>query len=90
MLSTTSDADVPFDEEFYNHMCATHGAALRDKIFFFVDNRNVIGKDVPFQRVHHKRFGQPLFRRSVRPPERLYIHMVPRLRNGRQCLTPRQ
>ena len=59
------DADVPYDEEFYNHLCATHGAKLRERVFFFVDNRNVIGKDVPFQLVHQKRFGEPLFQTSV-------------------------
>ena len=54
-----------YDEEFYNHLCATYGAKLREKVLFFVDNRNVIGKDVPFQLVHQKRFGEPLFYRSV-------------------------
>ena len=65
VLSTADDADVPYDEEFYNHLCATHGAKLRERVFFFVDNRNVIGKDVPFQLVHQKRFGEPLFQTSV-------------------------
>ena len=27
-----------------NYLCHTHGAELREKIFFFIDNRNVIGK----------------------------------------------
>ena len=58
VLSLTDDSDVVFDEEFYNMMCNAHGAALRDKIFFFVDNRNVIGKDVPFQLLYQRRFGQ--------------------------------
>ena len=39
--------------------------ALRDKVFFFVDNRNVIGKDIPFQFVYQRRYGQPLFSKNV-------------------------
>ena len=46
-------------------MCKSYGAGLRDKVFFFVDNRNVIGKDVPFQLLYQKRFGQALFTKSV-------------------------
>ena len=65
VLSLTDDSDVVFDEEFYNMMCNAHGAAMRDKIFFFVDNRNVIGKDVPFQLIYQRRFGQPLFTESA-------------------------
>jgi hypothetical protein len=38
---------------------------LREKVFFFVDNRNVIGKDIPFQFVYQRRFGQPLFSKNV-------------------------
>ena len=34
-------------------------------MFFFVDNRNVIGKDIPFQFVYQRRFGQPLFSKNV-------------------------
>ena len=34
-------------------------------MFFFIDNRNVIGKDVPFQLVFQKRFGIPLFMKSA-------------------------
>ena len=60
-----SDTDVPFDEEFYMHMCITYGSRLREKIFFFIDNRNVIGKDVPFQLIHRRRFNEPLFIKSV-------------------------
>jgi uncharacterized protein YcgL (UPF0745 family) len=60
-----SDNDVVFDEEFFKHLCKTYGAQLRDRIFFFVDNRNVIGKDIPFQLVYQRRFGQPLFTKSI-------------------------
>ena len=65
VLDMHSDNDVHFDETFYASLVADHGAALREKVFFFVDNRNVIGKDVPFQLVYQKRFGQPLFFRSA-------------------------
>lgn len=40
----SSENDVQYDEEFYKHMCKKYGSKLREKIFFFVDNRNVIGK----------------------------------------------
>jgi hypothetical protein len=65
VLAMHSDSDVQFDEEFFKHMCKVHGASLRERIFFFVDNRNVIGKDIPFQLVYQRRFGQPLFTKSV-------------------------
>ena len=65
VLSIDSDNDVQFDEEFYKHLCKTYGARLREKVFFFVDNRNVIGKDIPFQFVYQRRFGQPLFSKNV-------------------------
>lgn len=65
VLDINSDNDVQFDEEFYKHLCERYGASLRDKIFFFVDNRNVIGKDIPFQLVYQRRFAQPLFTKSV-------------------------
>jgi len=65
VLAMHSDNDVQFDEEFFKHMCKVYGASLRERIFFFVDNRNVIGKDIPFQLVYQRRFGQPLFTKSV-------------------------
>ena len=65
VLSINSDNDVQFDEEFYKHLCKRYGAELRHRVFFFVDNRNVIGKDIPFQLVYQRRFGQPLFTKSV-------------------------
>ena len=65
VLYLDSDTDVQFDEEFYKYLCNTYGERLRDKIFFFVDNRNVIGKDIPFQLIHQKRFRQPMFYKSV-------------------------
>ena len=46
VLSVNSDNDVQFDEEFYKHLCNTYGAALRDRVFFFVDSRNEL---VPFE-----------------------------------------
>ena len=65
VLSLTSDNDVQFDEEFYKNLCDTYGARLRERVFFFVDNRNVIGKDIPFQLVYQRRYGQPMFTTSV-------------------------
>ena len=65
ILNIDSDNDVQFDEEFYNFLCKTYGSSLRERVFFFVDNRNVIGKDVPFQLIHQRRFNEPLFYKSV-------------------------
>ena len=65
VLSMNSDNDVRYDEEFYKRLCNTYGERLRDRIFFFVDNRNVIGKDIPFQLVFWKHFGKPLFSKTV-------------------------
>jgi len=65
VLSMSSENDMPFDDEFYNFACKAYGKNLRDRIFFFVDNRNVIGKDIPYQLVYQKHFGQPLFTKSV-------------------------
>ena len=65
VLGVDSDTDVQFDEEFFKYLCATHGAALRERVFFFVDNRNVIGKDIPFQLGYQAQYGQPLFAKSV-------------------------
>eukprot|EP01094_Clydonella_sp_ATCC50884_P018479 TRINITY_DN341_c0_g1_i1.p1 TRINITY_DN341_c0_g1~~TRINITY_DN341_c0_g1_i1.p1 ORF type:complete len:2401 (-),score=1116.71 TRINITY_DN341_c0_g1_i1:178-7182(-) len=65
VLSVGSDNDVQFDEEFYKFLCKKYGAGLRERVFFFVDNRNVIGKDVPFQLVYQRRYGQPMFTKSV-------------------------
>lgn len=67
VLSVASETDVGYDEEFYNHMCKVYpdGRTLRDKIFFFVDNRNVVGKDIPFQLIFQKHFGEPLIHRSL-------------------------
>ena len=65
MLYLNSDNDVQFDDEFYKFLCKTHGSSLRERVFFFIDNRNVIGKDIPFQLVFQRRFGMPLFYRSA-------------------------
>jgi hypothetical protein len=65
VLCIQSENDAQYDEEFYNHMCNTYDAGMRDKIFFFVDNRNVIGKDIPFQLVYQRHYGKPLFTKSV-------------------------
>jgi len=65
VLYLDCDNDVQFDEEFYKYLCNSYGASLREKVFFFVDNRNVIGKDIPFQLIHQRRFQQPMFYKSV-------------------------
>ena len=44
VLHMNSDNDVLYDEEFYRYLCSQYGEALRERVFFFVDNRNVIGK----------------------------------------------
>lgn len=65
MLCIKSKNDVTFDEEFYRDLCKSYGADLRHKIFFFVDNRNYIGKDVPYQLIYQRHFKLPLFVKSV-------------------------
>jgi len=65
MLCIKSKNDVTFDEEFYRDLCKRYGADLRHKIFFFVDNRNYIGKDVPYQLIYQRHFKLPLFVKSV-------------------------
>eukprot|EP00966_Prymnesium_polylepis_P011552 265922-Prymnesium_polylepis.1 len=45
VLYLNSENDVQFDEEFYKFLCKSNGPRLREKIFFFIDNRNVIGKE---------------------------------------------
>ena len=44
VLCLKSGNDIQYDEEFYKYLCKSYGKKLREKIFFFVDNRNVIGK----------------------------------------------
>lgn len=65
MLCIKSKNDVTFDEEFYKFLCRSYGAKLREKVFFFIDNRNYIGKDVPYQLVYQKHYKLPLFVKSV-------------------------
>ena len=65
VLCINSDYDVRFDEEFFKFLVKTYGVSLREKVFFFVDNRNVIGKDIPFQLVFQKLFGVPMFIKSA-------------------------
>ena len=38
---------------------------VKYKVFFFIDNRNYIGKDVPYQLVYQKHYKVPLFVKSV-------------------------
>ena len=65
VLDVASSNVVQYDEDFYSMMCSKHGVSLREKIFFFIDNRNVVGKDVPFQLPFQQSFEVPLFDRSV-------------------------
>ncbi len=65
LLCIKSKNDIMFDEEAYKFLCRTYGAKLREKVFFFVDNRNYIGKDVPYQLVYQKHYKLPLFVKSV-------------------------
>lgn len=48
ILFLESDNEVPFDQEFYKNLCNNYDKGLAQKVFFFIDNRNVTGKDVPF------------------------------------------
>lgn len=65
VLCLDSENDTPYDAEFFKFMHNRYGADWRDAVFFFIDNRNVIGKDVPFQLGYRHQFGKPLFGRSV-------------------------
>eukprot|EP00535_Pseudo-nitzschia_heimii_P012412 CAMPEP_0197198710 /NCGR_PEP_ID=MMETSP1423-20130617/33509_1 /TAXON_ID=476441 /ORGANISM="Pseudo-nitzschia heimii, Strain UNC1101" /LENGTH=1031 /DNA_ID=CAMNT_0042652545 /DNA_START=1648 /DNA_END=4743 /DNA_ORIENTATION=- len=65
VLCIKTGNDVQYDEEFYKHLSKTYGANLRNHIFFFVDNRNVIGKDIPFQLVYQRQFQKGLFMKSI-------------------------
>lgn len=65
VLCIKTGNDVQYDEEFYKHLCKTYGVNLRNHIFFFVDNRNVIGKDIPFQLVYQHQYGKGLFMKSI-------------------------
>ena len=65
MLCIKSQNDVNFDEESYKYLCRNYGEKLREKVFFFIDNRNYIGKDVPYQLVYQKHYKLPLFVKSV-------------------------
>ena len=44
MLCIKSQNNVTFDEEFYKYLCRSYGDNLGQKVFFFIDNRNYIGK----------------------------------------------
>ena len=65
VLCMRSENDVLYDEEFYRWLCSEYGANLRERVFFFVDNRNVIGKDIPFQLVYQRHYHQPLLTKAV-------------------------
>lgn len=65
VLCIKTGNDVQYDEEFYKHLCKTYGANLRNHIFFFVDNRNVIGKDIPFQLIYQRQYDKGLFMKSI-------------------------
>lgn len=61
-----SDNDVEYNDEFYRYLSQKYDADLREKIFFMVDNRNVVGKDIPFQLVYQNHFsGRPLIKKSL-------------------------
>jgi len=65
VLCIKTGNDIIFDEEFYKRLCKTYGADVPNHIFFFVDNRNVIGKDIPFQLVYQRQYGKGLFMKSI-------------------------
>ena len=64
--AASTSTDVPFDEEFYKYLVTEYQERLREVVFFFVDNRNVIGKDVPFQLAYRDKFSKPFICRKVR------------------------
>ena len=59
------DTDVQYDEEFYKNGCLKYEENIRNKIFFFIDNRNVTGKDIPFQLIFFNHYKFPLIEKSV-------------------------
>ena len=65
ILCCSTSTDVPFDEEFYKYLVTEYQERLPEVVFFFVDNRNVIGKDVPFQLAYREKFPNLLFAESV-------------------------
>ena len=65
VLCIKTGNDVQYDEEFYKKLTKTYGADAPNHIFFFVDNRNVIGKDIPFQLVYQRQYGKGLFMKSI-------------------------
>jgi hypothetical protein len=62
-LETANDSC--FDEEWYKFGLKRYGKELPRRVFFFIDNRNVIGKDVPFQLAFLRDFASPLFSKSL-------------------------
>jgi hypothetical protein len=65
VLCIDTENDVCFDEEFFTYAVKKYGQELSKRVFFFIDNRNVIGKDVPFQLSFRRDFGSPLFCKSL-------------------------
>jgi hypothetical protein len=58
------DNDINYDEEFYRNLCNQYGENINQYIFFFIDNNNVIGKDVPFQLIFKSHYKKALIYKS--------------------------
>ncbi len=43
ILYIDNENDVFYDEELFKFLCLDYGSKLNEKVFFFIDNRNVIG-----------------------------------------------
>lgn len=65
ILYVENENDIPYDDEFYKYLVQKYGEKVPEKIFFYIDNRNVIGKDIPYQLIFKKKFDAPLIYQSV-------------------------
>lgn len=65
VLYVENENDIPYDDEFYKYLTSKYHDNVSDKIFYYIDNRNVIGKDIPYQLIFHKQFNKPLIYQSV-------------------------
>jgi hypothetical protein len=52
ILYVLAENDVQYDEEFFTRHSDLYKEEFASKVFFFIDNRNVIGKDIPFQFIY--------------------------------------
>ena len=48
IIYVNNENDVQYDEDFIRRHTNHHQAEFSSHIFFFIDNRNFKGKDIPF------------------------------------------